>query len=79
MHENYTLGNCTFQIADIDSQAEKVWVQILGQEPSISMVLDINDSLSCGKLSLVVMKIYAGYGNDLVCLKINSTEQEAPG
>ncbi len=30
MHENYTLENCTLQVEDIDSQAAKVWVLILG-------------------------------------------------
>jgi len=74
MHENYTMENCTLQIEDIDSQAAKVWVLILGgQEPSLSMVLSINDTLSCGKLTLMVKKIYAGESADLVCLKINST------
>ena len=73
MHENYTLENCTFQVEDIDSQAAKVWVLILGrQKPSLSMVLGINDTLSCGKLTLMVKRFYAGESNDLVCLKINS-------
>ncbi|MDD1748455.1 MAG: hypothetical protein LUO89_01130, partial [Methanothrix sp.] len=74
MYENYTLENCTLQVEDIDSQAAKVWMLILGgQEPSLSMVLGINDTLSCGNLTLMVKKIYVGESNDLVCLKINST------
>jgi hypothetical protein len=78
MHENYTLENCTLQVEDIDSQAAKVWLLILaGQEPSLSMVLGINDTLNCGKLTLMVKRFYAGESNDLVCLKINSTEQDA--
>jgi len=73
MHENYTLENCTLQVEDIDSQAAKVWMLILGgQEPPLSMVLGINDTLSCGKLTLMVNGFYAGESNDLVCLKINS-------
>jgi hypothetical protein len=73
MHENYTLDNCTLQVEDIDSQAAKVWLLILaGQEPSLSMVLGINDTLNCGKLTLMVKRFYAGESNDLVCLKINS-------
>jgi hypothetical protein len=74
MHENYTLENCTLQVEDIDSQAATVWVTILGrQEPSSSIVLGTNDTLSCGKLMLTVKSIYAGGSADLVCLQINST------
>jgi hypothetical protein len=77
IHENYTQKNCTLQIEDIDSQAAKVWVLIRGESgPSLSMVLGINDTLSCGKLTLMVKRFYAGESNDLVCLKINSTEQD---
>jgi len=73
MHENYTMENCTLQVEDIDSQAAEVWVLILcGQEPPLSKVLGINDTLSCGKLTLMVKRIYAGENSDLVCLKINS-------
>lgn len=73
MHENYTLDNCTLQVEDIDSQAAKVWVLILaGNGPSLSMVLGINDTLSCGKRTLMVKRFYAGESADLVCLKINS-------
>jgi hypothetical protein len=80
MHENYTLENCTLQVEDIDSQAAKVWVLVLGgQEPSLSMVLGINDTLNCGKLTLMVRRFYAGESNDLVCLNINSTERDALG
>jgi len=75
IHENYTMENCTLQVEDIDSLAAKVWLLILGgQEPSLSKVLCINDTLSCGKLTLMVKKIYAGESADLVCLKINSTD-----
>lgn len=80
MHENYTMGNCTLQVEDIDSQAAKVWLLILeGQEPSLSKVLGINDTLSCGKLTAMVTRIYAGESADLVCLEINSTEQDVLG
>jgi len=80
IYENYTLENCTLQVEDIDSQAAKVWVLIQGeQEPYLSMVLGMNDTLSCGKMTLMVMRFYAGESNDLVCLKINSTEQDALG
>lgn len=80
MHENFTLENCTLQVEDIDSQAAKVWLLILaGQEPSLSMVLGTNDSLNCGNLTLMVRRFYAGESNDLVCLKINGTEQDALG
>jgi hypothetical protein len=73
MHENYTMENCTLQIEDIDSQAAKAWVQIrAGQEPSLSMVLGINDTLSCGKQTLMVARFYAGESADIVCLKIDS-------
>jgi hypothetical protein len=76
MHENYTMENCTLQVEDIDSQAAKVWVSILaGQEPSLSMVLGINETLSCGKLKLMVKRFYAGESNDLVCLMINGTAE----
>jgi hypothetical protein len=73
MHENYTMENCTLQVEDIDSQAAKVWVLILGrQEPSLSMVLGINDTLSCGNRTLMVKRFYAGELADIVCLEINS-------
>jgi hypothetical protein len=72
MHENYTMENCTLQIEDIDSQAAKVWVLILaGKGPSLSMVLGTNDTLSCGRLTLVVKRFYAGESADIVCLKID--------
>ena len=75
IQENYTMENCTLQVEDIDSLAAKVWLLILGgQEPSLSKVLCINDTLSCDKLTLMVKKIYAGESADLVCLKINSTD-----
>jgi hypothetical protein len=75
MHENYTMDNCTLQVEDIDSQAAKVWVLINGVSGlSLSMVLGVNDTLSCGKLKLIVKRFYAGESNDLVCLMINSTE-----
>jgi hypothetical protein len=71
MHENYTIENCTLQVEDIDSQASEVWVFILaGPKPSISMVLGINETLTCGKATLMVKKFYAGESYDIVCLKI---------
>ena len=80
MHENFTLENCTLQVEDIDSQAAKVWLLILaGQEPSLSMVLGINDTLNCGKLTLMVKRFYAGESADLVRLAVNSTEHDLPG
>jgi hypothetical protein len=72
--ENYTLENCTLQVEDIDSEAANVWVLIHGGSgPSLSNVLGINDTLSCGKRTLMVKRFYAGESNDLVCLMINST------
>jgi hypothetical protein len=80
INENYSLENCTFQIEDIDSQAERVWLQILdGQEPSLSMVMGINDTLRCGKLTVLVKRIYAGESADLVRLTVNSTEHDVLG
>jgi hypothetical protein len=74
MHENYSLDNCTLQVVDIDSQAAKVWVSILaGQEPPLSMVLGINETLNCGKATMIVTRFYAGESADIVCLKINHT------
>lgn len=73
MHENYTQKNCTLQVEDIDSQAAKVWV-LIRCETSLSMVLGINDTLSCGRLKLNVKGFYAGESSDLVCLMINSTD-----
>jgi hypothetical protein len=69
MHENYSMENCTLQIEDIDSQAAKVWVLIrAGKEPSLSMVLGINETLSCGRLTLMVKRFYAGESADIVSL-----------
>ncbi len=71
MHENYTMENCTFRVEDIDSQAALVWVlSQSGPEPSLSIVLGINETLTCGKATLMVKKFYAGEGYDIVCLKI---------
>jgi hypothetical protein len=71
MHENYTLENYTLQVEDIDSQAAEVWVSILaGPEQSSSMVLGVNDTLTCGKATLMVKRFYAGESYDIVCLKI---------
>ncbi|MDQ1261771.1 MAG: hypothetical protein QG575_952 [Euryarchaeota archaeon] len=71
MHENYTVENCTLQVEDIDSQAAKVWMLILaGHEPSLSIVLGINETISCGKLTLMAENFYAGESADIVCLKI---------
>jgi hypothetical protein len=71
MHENYTMENCTLQVEDIDSQAAEVWVSILaGPKPSSSMVLGINDTITCGKAALMVERFYAGESYDIVCLKI---------
>jgi hypothetical protein len=72
MHDNYTMENCTLQVEDIDSQAAKVWVLIrAGKEPSLSRVLGINETLSCGRRTLMVKRFYAGESADLVCLKID--------
>jgi hypothetical protein len=72
MHDNYTMENCTLQVEDIDSQAAKVWVLIrAGKEPSLSRVLGINETLSCGRLTFMVKRFYAGESADLVCLKID--------
>ena len=80
INENYTMENCKLQIEDIDSQAERVWLLIQdGQEPSLSMVLGINDTLRCGKLTVLVKRIYAGESADLVRLAVNSTEHDLPG
>lgn len=71
MHENYTMENCTLQVEDIDSQAAEVWISILaGPEPSSSMVRGINETLTCGKATLMVKRFYAGESYDIVCLKI---------
>ena len=74
-HENYTLDNCTLQVEDIDSQAAKVWVLVLAEDgPSLSMVLGINETLSCGKRTLMVKRFYAGESADIVCVTIPTTE-----
>ena len=71
-HENYTLDNCTLQVEDIDSQAAKVWVLIqAGNGPSLSMVLGINETLNCGRLTLMVKRFYSGESADIVSLKID--------
>ena len=80
INENYTMENCTLQIEDIDSHAERVWLLIQHeQEPSLSMVLGINDTFRCGKLTVLVKRIYAGESADLVRLAVNSTEHDLPG
>jgi len=72
MYENYSLDNCTLQVVDIDSQAAKVWVLILAEkEQSLSMVLGINETISCGNQTLMVKRFYAGESDDIVRLKIN--------
>ena len=77
INENYTMENCTLQIEDIDSHAERVWLLIQHeQEPSLSMVLGINDTLRCGKLTVLVKRIYAGESADIVRLAVNSTEHD---
>ena len=79
INENYTMENCTLQIEDIDSHAERVWLLIQhGREPSLSMVLGINDTLRCGKLTVLVKRIYAGGRADIVRLTVNSTEHDLP-
>lgn len=71
MHENYTMKNCTLRVEDIDSLAAEVWVLILAEpEPPSSMVLGINDTLTCGKATLMVKKFYAGESYDIVCIKV---------
>jgi hypothetical protein len=70
MHENYTLDSCTLKVEDIDSQAEAVWISILaGQGPSSSMVMGLNETITCGKATLMVEKFYAGDSYDIVRLK----------
>lgn len=79
INENYTMENCTLQIEDIDSHAERVWLLIQhDQEPSLSMVLGINDTLHCGKLTVLVKRIYAGESADIVRLAVNSTKHDLP-
>jgi hypothetical protein len=79
INENYTMENCTLQIEDIDSHAERVWLLIQhSREPSLSMVLGINDTLHCGKLTVLVKRIYAGESADIVRLAVNSTEHDLP-
>jgi len=79
INENYTMENCTLQIEDIDSHAERVWLLIQHeQEPSLSMVLGINDTFRCGKLTVLVKRIYAGESADIVRLAVNSTEHDLP-
>ena len=71
MHENYTLDRCILNVEDIDSQAEEVWISILsGPEKPSSMVLGLNETITCGKAMLVVAKFYAGDDYDIVCLKL---------
>lgn len=75
MHENYTMENCTLQVEDIDSQAAEVWVLILaGPEPSSSMVLGINETLTCGNATLMVKKFYTGESYDIVCVTTSANE-----
>lgn len=70
MHENYTLDSCTLRVEDIDSQEKEVWISILaGPEQPSSMVLGANETITCGKATLVVANFYAGDGYDIVCLK----------
>ncbi len=71
MHENYTLESCILQVEDIDSQAEEVWISI-PTEPgqSSSMVLGINETITCGNATAAVNKFYAGDSYDIVCLKL---------
>ncbi len=72
MYENYSLDNCTLRVVDIDSQAAEVWISILvGQEPSLSMVLGINETKRCGNYTLMAKRFYAGESDDIVLLKIN--------
>jgi len=42
------------------------------------MVLGINDTLRCGKLTVLVKRIYAGESADIVRLTVNSTEHDLP-
>ena len=71
MHENYTLDSCILKVEDIDSQAEEVWISILtGLDKPSSMVLGLNETVTCGRATLVVEKFYAGDGYDIVCLKL---------
>ncbi|MDD4651083.1 MAG: hypothetical protein PHQ34_02525 [Methanothrix sp.] len=71
MHENCTLDRCILNVEDIDSQAEEVWISILaGTEKPSSMVLGLNETITCGKATLVVANFYAGDDYDIVCLKL---------
>jgi hypothetical protein len=73
LHENITLENCTLQVVDIDFQAAEVWLLQIEPEPPLSMVLGINDSMNCGRQTLMVTAIYAGQAADLVCFRVNSS------
>lgn len=71
-----TLENCTFWIEDIDSEAGLVW--LLAQNASGtpgSLVLGVNNSTTYSGLNLTVTAVYAGEKADLVCLRINSSQQ----
>ncbi|HPS90993.1 MAG TPA: hypothetical protein PKV33_02450 [Methanothrix sp.] len=71
MHENYTLDSCILKVEDIDSQAEEVWISIFaGPEQPSSMVLGLNETITCGRATLVAEKFYAGDSYDIVCLKL---------
>lgn len=71
MHENYTLDSCILKVEDIDSQAEEVWISIFaGPEQPSSMVLGLNETITCGRATLLVAKFYAGDSYDIVSLKL---------
>jgi hypothetical protein len=71
IHENYTLECCILEVEDIDSQAEEVWISIAtGPGQSSSMVLGMNETITCGNATATVNKFYAGDSYDIVCLKL---------
>ncbi|VVB71688.1 Uncharacterised protein [uncultured archaeon] len=70
-HENITLENCTLILEDADSQEGKVWVSFsCDQDAPVSSVLGLGEPNRFGRLTLVVKRIYAGDGRDLVALDI---------
>ncbi|OPY50378.1 MAG: hypothetical protein A4E49_02740 [Methanosaeta sp. PtaU1.Bin112] len=70
-HENYTLESCILQVEDIDSLAEEVWISIpAAPGQSSSMVLGMNETITCGNETATVKKFYSGDSYDIVCLKL---------
>jgi hypothetical protein len=74
-HENHSLGNCTLQIEDIDSQTAKVWLVISDPiGPMLSEILGVNETLFWENRTLTVARIYAGESSDLVFLRVNRSD-----